>query len=122
MQEGKGVDVTIYDVDKCFDKLWAKECFNDIFENGFQNDKLHLLFNENINANIAIKTSSGTTKPIIISEVIMQGTVWGSLFCTSTIDKLGKQVYQMPEMCYNYKGVQIPPLGMVDDIISVTNV
>ena len=118
----KGVDVTIYDVEKCFDKLWAKECFNDMFENGFQNDKLPLLFNENINANVAIKTSSGITKPIIISEVIMQGTVWGSLFCTSTIDKLGKQVYQMPEMCYNYKGVQIPPLGMVDDIISVTNV
>ena len=52
----------------------------------------------------------------------MQGTVWGSLFCTNTIDALGKKVYRMPEMCYNYKGVLVPPLGMVDDIITVTNV
>ena len=28
----------------------------------------------------------------------------------------------MSEGLYEYKGVQIPPLGMVDDIISVTNV
>ena len=24
-------------------------------------------------------------------------------------------------MCYNYKGVPVPPLGMVDDIITMTN-
>ena len=29
----KGVDVTTYDAEKCFDKLWAKECFNEMFEN-----------------------------------------------------------------------------------------
>ena len=118
----KGVDITAYDAEKCFDKLWAKECFNDMFENGFQNDKLPLLFNENVNAKIAIKTATGKTKPMLLSDIIMQGTVWGSLFCTSTMDKLGKQVYNMPEMCYNYKGVLVPPLGMVDDIITVTNV
>ena len=31
-------------------------------------------------------------------------------------------VLAMPELLYNYKGVQVPPLGMVDDIITVTNV
>ena len=52
----------------------------------------------------------------------MQGTVWGSLLCTSTIDKLGKKCNETPEKMYHCKGVPIPPLGMVDDIISVTNV
>ena len=51
----------------------------------------------------------------------MQGTVWGSLLCTSTIDKIGKLCYETPQMLYQYKGVAIPPLGMVDDIICVTN-
>ena len=118
----KGVDIQIYDAYKCFDKLWAKECFNDIFDNGFKNDKLPLLFKENIGAKVAIKTSNGITRRMDISEVIMQGTVWGSLFCTSTMDKLGKEAYTMPEHLYKYHGVPIPPLGMVDDVLTVSSV
>ena len=118
----KDIDITGYDAEKCFDKFFAKECFNDIYENGFTNDKLPLLFKENMNAKVAVKTSKGTTRPFTISEVIMQGTVWASLFCTSTMDKLSKQVYKMPELLFDYKGVKVPPLGMVDDIITVTNV
>ena len=52
----------------------------------------------------------------------MQGTVWGSLLCTSTVDMLGKISYSTPQTLYQYYGVPIPPLGMVDDIICVTNV
>ena len=110
------------DIEKCFDKLWAKECFNDIYENGVTNDKLSLLYQINKNAQVAIKTSSGLTKRTPISDIIMQGTVWGCILCTSTIDNLGKQCYASPQDMYQYKGVPIPPLGMVDDIICVTNV
>ena len=46
----------------------------------------------------------------------------GSLFCTSTMDMLGKEAYKQPEHLYKYHGVPIPPLGMVDDIISVSSV
>ena len=52
----------------------------------------------------------------------MQGTVWGSMMCTSTIDSLRKQSYAKTEDLYRYKGINIPPLGMVDDIICVSNV
>ena len=51
-----------------------------------------------------------------IEENIMQGTVWGSLMCTCTMDKLSKEAYKEPEDLYNYKDVAIPPLEMVDDI------
>ena len=118
----KNIDIAIYDVEKCFDKLWAQECFNDVYENGFANDKLSLLYEENINANVAEKVPSGITKRVNISNNIMQGTVWGSLLCTCTIDKLGKNAYEHPELLYTYKGVPIPPLGMVDDILTVSNV
>ena len=57
-----------------------------------------------------------------MSEIIMQGTVWGSLFCTVSIDQLGKQAYTNTDILYKYNGVPIPPLGMVDDILTVTNV
>ena len=118
----KGIDVQVFDIYKCFNKLWAKECSNDIYDNGFNNDMLPLLFEENMNAKIAVKTATGITKRTIVSEVIMQGTVWGSLMCTSTMDKLGKEAYENPEILYHYKGVPIPPLGMVDDVVAVSSV
>ena len=51
-----------------------------------------------------------------------RGTVWGSLMCTTSMDKLGKIAYSMQDSLYKYKGVPVPPLGMVDDIINVSTV
>ena len=118
----KDTDIQIYDAEKCFDKLWASECYNDAYENGFRNEKLALLYNINKTAQVGVKTLTGITERIILNNTIMQGSVWGSLLCTSTIDMLGKQCYKTPEELYMYTGVAIPPFGMVDDIISVTNV
>ena len=114
------VDIQVFDIEKCFDALWMQECINDLFDSGFQNDKLSLLFLENQNAQIAIKTPQGVSKRKSIKNIIMQGTVWGSLFCTATMDKLGKKVYENKELLYKYKEkVEIPTLGMVDDILSI---
>jgi hypothetical protein len=117
----KGIDVQLFDAYKCFDKLWLQECINDIYDAGFQSDKLPLLVKENANAKVAVKVRGGITKRINISNVVMQGTVWGSALCTSTMDKLAKSAYEKPEMLYKYHSVPIPPLGMVDDIITVTD-
>ena len=93
-----------------------------IYELGFQNDKLNLLYEEKMNAKVAVKTMAGTTRRMNISEIIMQGTVWGSLMCIGTIDKLWKLAYSFPDILYKYKGIPIPPLGMVDDILTVSSV
>ena len=98
-----------------------QEFINDMYESGLKNDNLSILFLENQNAEIAIKTANGTTKRTTVKNVIMQGTVWGSLFCTTSMDKLGKMVYQNENLLYKYKNeVGIPTLGMVDDILSIT--
>ena len=112
------IDVQLFDIDKCFDSLWLQECINDLYKNGLTNDKLPLLFMENNNANIAVKTSTGLSKRKSIQN--MQGTVWGSMFCTATMDQLGKIMYANPDMLYKYKGeVETPCLGMVDDLLSI---
>ena len=50
----------------------------------------------------------------------MQGTVWGSLYCTATMDKLAQLMYKEDELLYKYKGVvDTPCLGMVDDLLIV---
>ena len=61
-----------------------------------------------------------TTSRETIQNVVMQGTVWGSLCCTTTMDKLGKYVYKDQDLLYKYKGVvDTPTLGMVDDVLSI---
>ena len=100
--------------------IWLSEYINNLYESGLKNDKLVLLHEANINANIAIKTSSWTTEIIPISNAVMQGTVWGGLKCTNTMDDLPKAVMKDEELMYKYRGkVSVPPLEMVDDIIPV---
>jgi hypothetical protein len=78
----------VFDVEKCFDALWLQECINELYDAGFDNDKLPLLFLENQNAEIAVKTSTGISKRVSIHYIVMQGTVWGSLMCTAIMEKL----------------------------------
>ena len=98
------IDIQVFDIEKCFDALWVEECINDIYEAGLVNDKLPLLYLENQNANIAVKTSSGKSSRVNIRNVIIQGTVWGSLLCTASMDQLGSLVYRNSDLTYKYKG------------------
>ena len=114
------VDVQVYDVEKCFDSLWLHEVVNSLFEAGFQNDKLPLLFMENSIAQVAVKSSGGISNQVSISNIIMQGSVWGSMCCVALMDKLGQLVYSKPDLLFYYKGVvPTPPLQMVDDVLGI---
>ena len=116
----EAIDVQVYDVEKCFDTLWLQECINDLYEAGLNNDKLPLLFLENQNAKVAVKTVQGISRRENIKNIVMQGSVWGSLFCTTTMDKLGQYAYEHPDLLYLYKGVvAVPPICMVDDVMSI---
>ena len=116
----EALDIQVYDVEKCFDSLWLKEVISCLYEAGLQNDKLPLLFLENRNAQVAVKTWGGISERASISEIIMQGSVWGSICCVALMDKLGKYVYEHKELQYYYKGlVGCPPLQMVDDILTL---
>ena len=80
-----------------------------------------LLYHENKTAQIAVKTASGTTESIAIQNKMMQGTIWAGLMCTTTMDKLGKEIYADTTLVYKYRGsVDVPPLEMVDNIISAS--
>ena len=116
----EAVDIQVYDVEQCFDSLWVKEVISALYEAGLQNDKLPLLFLENQNAQVAVKTAGGISDRTSIRNIIMQGSVWGSLSCVVLMDKLGKYVYNNKDLLYLYKGkVGCPPLQMVDDVLAV---
>ena len=52
-----------------------------------------LLHQETKNARIAIKTAAGVTERVDIQNIIMQGTLFGSIICTAVVDKLAKIFY-----------------------------
>ena len=93
---------------------------NDLYEAGLRNNNLNLIYEGNKKCYVAVNSPSGQTKRIEMDEIVMQGSVWGPLCCTTTMDKIGQKAYKTGAPLYSYKGlVSIPPLGMVDDIITV---
>ena len=114
------VDICVYDVVKCFDSLWTYECINDLYEAGLQNDNLSILFLMNQKAMVSVKTACGPTERTLIKNCIMQGTVWGPLMATVSMDKLAKLVYEDENLLYKYKEeVNVGVLQMIDDILTI---
>ena len=74
-------DICVYDIRKYFDTLWLAECVNNLYDAGLTNDKLCILYYQNLSASIAVKTPHGTTERFTIQNIVMQGTVWARLMC-----------------------------------------
>ena len=55
----------------------------------------------------------------LVSKIEMQGTKFSNIKCSIQIDTLGKECYTSGEGLFLYKkAVFVPPLGMIDDIVS----
>jgi hypothetical protein len=86
-----------------------------------QDDELALLYNINTKVNMAVKTPVGRTSRKSIFNVITQGDVFGPIMCSNQVDTIGRECLQERKYVYSYKGeVDIPPLGMVDDLICIS--
>ena len=113
------VDMTLYDLAKCFDSMWYHETMNDLCDSGVKSDKFALISKMNQNCNIAVKTPVGITERFLMEEIEMQGTKLSNIKCAVQIDTLGKECYTYNEGMYLYKEcVTVPPLGMIDDLAS----
>ena len=117
VQNNLEVDLSLYDVAKCFDAQWHAETMNDMWNVGVNNDKFALMSEINKKCNIAIKTPAGLSDRFTLEEIEMQGTVAGPIKATVQIDTLGRDCYERREGLFTYNDcVSIPPLSMCDDI------
>ena len=115
------IDIQIFDYKQCFDSLWMQECLSDLYNSGVTDDKLSLLYNINNHVKIAVKTPAGRTNREDIYNVITQGDVFGPILCTNLVDTFGRECLKDGKHTYSYRGeVDIPPLGMIDDLLCVT--
>ena len=115
------IDLQIFDYRQCFDSLWVEDCMNDLYMGGLRDDKFALLYNINQLVRVAIKTPVGRTSRGNINSSIIQGDVFGPMFCGKHLDGIGKDSIEYSKYTYKYKGiVEIPPLIMLDDLITVS--
>lgn len=118
--KSESVDYQIFDVKTCFDKLNLEECIMDLYDKGLNNDELVLLYLENKNCKVAVKTQNGKTNRVNIKDIVLQGTLWSGLMCTAQMDKLAENAYQT-KTTYFYKGkTEVPLLEIVDDVLYPT--
>ena len=115
------IDIQVFDYKQYFDSLWLEKCLSDLYTSGVKDDKLALLYNINTHVKVAVKTPVGKTDRGSIYNVITQGDVFGPILCSNQVDTFGKECLEERKYVYTYKGeVDIPPLGMVDDLICVS--
>ena len=84
---------------------------------------LNLLFIENKTAEVAVKVNGGLSKRFPVKKVVMQGSVWGGLKCTSQMDKLNKIMKSDDSLQYKYRddpNIGVGVLGFVDDTLGLS--
>ena len=61
LEEGIEVDMTLYDLAKCFDSMRFKETMNDLGDAGVKDDRFAVVSKMNPKGDIAVKTQVGIT-------------------------------------------------------------
>ena len=123
-KENKGdpIDILIYDVAKCFDEVWPADTINVLYDLGVKNRNLNILYEGTKKSYIAINTPSGQTERFEVEELVAQGSTWGPLMTSASVDTIGKEAQESGKNCYVYKdSLKVPPLSFVDDIASISN-
>ena len=118
----KHIDIEVYDISKCFDKMSFFETANDMFNIGVKGDKFVLLTKANENSEVSVRTPWGSlTKKVNLKNLEMQGTVVAPIKCAVQIDSLGKHTLEEGVGVFKYKGcLSLPPLSMIDDILTIS--
>ena len=122
--KSNSIDIQSIDVIQCFDKLNFSETHNDLWDAKIKDNRFSLIANLDRKCRAVIKTPVGESKPFTLSDIVMQGSVFGSLKCTVQVDTLGRDCLSSEDEIglFQYKSVvYIPPTSFVDDVLGVSN-
>ena len=115
------IDIMVMDYKQMFDSEWLAECLNDVYETGVTDDKFALIYEANRENFVSVQTPNGLTRREPFYEIVMQGDVMAPLISSLQVDTIGKECLEEEKHLYYYKNVvPIPPLGMVDDLFTIS--
>ena len=117
MDEGKRLKKPVYlffaDLVKCFDRLWLKDCVNDLNSCGMREREAGLIYKLNEDAIFKVSTPAGLTKESRVKEIVKQGTVYGPKLCCASTGKINEGI-DVEEVVY--PSVSVKAMTFVDDI------
>ena len=103
-----------------FDSINLTEAISDIYDAGFDNDTLGLVYKANSEVSMAVKTSHGLTDRQTVNNIVLQGDKFGSLLASVLVENIGQECLKAGYK-YFYKNIlPVGFLGMVDDIVGIT--
>ena len=117
---GKPVVLQIYDYQQMFDSIDLEKALSDIYNVGVDDDTLVLLHKANEEVDVAVKTPNGLTERQKMKNIVLQGDTFGSILASVQVESIGRACI---EAGYGYKykqQLQAGFLGLVDDIIGIT--
>ena len=116
------VDIIVSDYKEAFDSLWLEDIVIDLFDSGVQDDHLNMIHKADSSSLVSVNTPVGQTEVKEVKNSILQGECLGPVKCSNSVDKICRKCEEINMNLYKYRNeVKIGPLGMVDDIIAVTN-
>ena len=112
------IDIQSIDIQKCFDEMWYHETHNDMFDVNVKDDKFSIIAKMDETAKVVVKSPCGITDEFTLNKLIMQGSVFGPIKSTITIDTLGQDCQNFNKGLFRYKNVLfLPPLALIDDCL-----
>ena len=76
------------DLEKCFDKLWLKDCIYEIVSAGMPEEEAWYIYQMNKDIKVVVETPVGQTEEFELEEVVRQGTVMGPNLCCVSTDRI----------------------------------
>ena len=66
-------------LEKCFDKLWLKDCITELWKTNIPANEAYLVYLVNKQRKIQIETPMGMANKIEVDKIVRQGTVFGPI-------------------------------------------
>ena len=73
-----------------FDSINLEEAINNIYDCGFKNDMLTLVYKANVKTHMAVSTPHGLTERQTVENTVLQGDTFGSILASVQVEKIGK--------------------------------
>ena len=78
------------DLEKCFDKLWLKDCIKELVGAGMPMAEAAYIYKMNTKVKAVVETPIGRTAAFELNEIVRQGTVSAPDMCGVSTDKINR--------------------------------
>ena len=117
IDEGRRLKKPVYfffaDLVKCFDRLWLKDCINDLNECGMRERELGLIYKLNKEAHFKVNSPAGITREVKVAEIVKQGTVFGPKLCCGSTGTINDGIEEEEII---FPTLSVKAVAYVDDI------